>query len=54
MTWLALYNYNFKELQQKDLNYLDTDYKYDLSKEEYIDVELKLFIISKNLRYEVI
>lgn len=31
--------------------YLDSDYKFDFSNEEFIENEIKLFVLTKHLRY---
>lgn len=52
--WLSVYNYNFNQGKSKDLRYLSLDYKYELIDEEYIEIEIKLFILLKQLRYQFI
>ena len=53
LTWLALYNYNYSAMQSKDLRYIGLDYKVELNDEEYIEAEVRLFILFKNLRYNL-
>lgn len=53
LTWLALYNYNYSAMQSKDLRYIGLDYKVELNDEEYIEAEVRLFILFKNLRYSI-
>ena len=50
MNWLCLYNYNFLK-KDKELRYLDIRYKYDLNQEEFVEIEIRMFILWKNLRY---
>jgi hypothetical protein len=54
LTWLALYNYNYSAMQSKDLRYISLDFKVELNDEEFIEAEVRLFILFKNLRYSVI
>ena len=51
--WLSVYNYNFNQGKNKDLRYLSLDYKYELVDDEYVEIEIKLFILLKRLRYQL-
>ena len=53
LNWLALFNYNFSSLTSKDLRYLDLSYKLELTEEEFVEVEIKMFFLFKNLRYSL-
>ena len=51
MNWLSIFNYNFAKIENKELRYLNLDYKYDFNSDEYIEMEIKMMILFKNLRY---
>ena len=50
LNFLSLINYSFYE-DFKNLKYINFFYKYDLNESEIIEMELKTFIILKNIRY---
>lgn len=54
LNWLSIYNYTFNQNKNKDLRYLDLGYKHDLNDEEYIETEIFVFVLLKQLRYLLI
>ena len=53
LNWLSIFNYNFAKIDNKELRYLELDYKYDFNSDEYIEMEMKMMVLFKNLRYFV-
>ena len=53
MKWLSIYNYNFFNLDNKESRYLELEYKYGLLPEEFIEIEIRTFILFKQLRYRL-